>query len=197
LEGKIQMSIKSTRADLKEKFIKTIYEVSGKHITFRQDEVRLDNGIISYRDVVEHPGAVVIVAVNPQKELLMVKQYRYAIQQESLELPAGKLEPGEEPLQTAQRELEEETGYKAMKWSALCSFYTTPGFTNEIIHLFMAEELVQTKIMPDPDEIIENYTVDLGKLYKSIVEGKIYDAKTIIGIFYALEKCGLLIPEGS
>lgn len=169
---------------MKEKYIRTIQETKGKFLHFRQDEVVLPSGKKTVRDMVLHPGAVAVVALSAQKEIIMVRQYRYPIGQISYEIPAGKLEQGEEPLATAQRELEEETGFKAAKWELLTSFYTAPGFANEIIHLYLAQGLQESQVNPDPDEIIAFETITREQAYAKMKSGEIKDAKTIIGLLW-------------
>lgn len=173
---------------MEEKFVKVLQETAGKYIKFRQDEIILSNGHTTVRDVVVHPGAVAVAAVTAQNEVILVKQYRYPIGQVCYELPAGKLEPGEEPLATAKRELAEETGFQASTWEKLTAFYTAPGFTNEFIHLFLASGLQADQAHPDPDEIIEYESINIDTLRQKVYSGEIRDAKTIIGLFWILEK---------
>lgn len=173
---------------MEEKFVKVLQEAAGKYIKFRQDEVILSNGNKTVRDVVVHPGAVAIAAINENNEVIMVKQYRYPIGQICYELPAGKLEPGEDPLQTAKRELEEETGFQAKEWEKLTAFYTAPGFTNEVIHLFLARGLKESQAHPDPDEIIEYESIHINSLRRKVDTGEVKDAKSMIGLFWILEK---------
>jgi ADP-ribose pyrophosphatase len=175
---------------MEEKYVKTLQEASGKYIKFQQDEVILSNGRTASREMVWHPGAVAIAALTEENELLMVRQYRYPIREVSFELPAGKLEKGEDPLTTAKRELEEETGFWAKEWEKLAAFYTTPGFTNEIIHLYFAKGLEERKAHPDPDEIIEYEKTPIIKLREQLNTGVIKDAKTIIGLLWSLERIG-------
>lgn len=167
---------------MEEKYAKQLQEARGKFLVFLQDEVILPNGKTAVRDMVLHPGAVAILAVTGRQEIIMVKQYRYPVREALLELPAGKLEEKEEPLASAQRELEEETGFTAGQWEKLSTFYTTPGFSNEIMHLYLARDLVQKAAAPDPDEIIEYEAIPLQDAFKMVAEGEIKDAKTIIGI---------------
>ncbi len=124
----------------------------GKVISMRVDEIALPKGGTATREVVEHAGAVVVVAVDQQEEVYLVRQYRHAIRRHLLELPAGCLEAGEEPLEGAKRELREEVGLEAGQWKALGSFYSSPGFANEVLHAFLARELVKTVRDPDYDE---------------------------------------------
>jgi ADP-ribose pyrophosphatase len=165
-----------------EKTMKTEEIFQGKIIKVRVDTVLLPDGNTATREVVEHPGAVAIIAVNERREVLFVRQFRKPIEDVLLELPAGKLDLGEEPLACAQRELEEETGYRAKEWKHLFSFYTSPGFSNEILHLMVAQSLEMGQAHPDGEEFLEVVWVPLEQARQMIFEGEIRDAKTIIGI---------------
>lgn len=124
----------------------------GKVVTLRVDEITTPRGQVVTREVVEHPGAVVVIALDDDGLLYLVRQYRHALGRYLLELPAGGLEPGEEPLAGAQRELREEVGLAADRWTALGSFFSSPGFANELLHVFLAEGLVSGESAPDDDE---------------------------------------------
>lgn len=176
---------------MEEKFSKILLQKEGSFITFRQDEVIMSNGKKAIRDTVQHPGAVAVLACTSQEEILLVKQYRYPIGMITWEIPAGKLEKGEVPIRCAQRELAEETGYTAMKWHKLTSFYTAPGFSNEVIHLYLAADLQEKQASPDPDEIIEYIKLPLVEAYKKILHGEIIDAKTIIGVLWLVRLKGI------
>ncbi|MTI82784.1 MAG: NUDIX hydrolase [Firmicutes bacterium] len=165
---------------------KLIYE--GKILNLRVDVVRLPNGKESQREVVEHTGAVAIVALTTDEEVLLVRQYRYPAQRELMELPAGKLEPNEKPLECAKRELMEETGVVAGRWQELYAFYSTPGFSNEKLYLFMAKDLTFKEQHLDADEFVEMKKVSLQRALGMIKEGQINDAKTIVGILAAKDE---------
>lgn len=154
----------------------------GKILNLRVDKVLLPNGAEGLREVVEHAGAVAVVALTEKNEVILVRQYRYAVGRELLEIPAGKLEEGEDPLQCAQRELTEETGFKARKWQALLHFYSTPGFSNEKMYLFLAQELERGGQNPDEDEFLQVEKVPLEKALNMIWQGKICDAKSTAGL---------------
>ena len=124
----------------------------GKIIKLRVDEIALSGGRKTTREVVQHPGAVVIVPLDRDGEVVLVRQYRHAIGRYLLELPAGGLEPGEEPLATAQRELREEVGLEAATWTSLGYFFSSPGFAGELLHVFLAEGLSPGYADPDEDE---------------------------------------------
>lgn len=159
---------------------KTVYK--GRIINLRLDSVVLENGNTALREVVEHPGAVGIVALKENGDIVMVKQYRKAADQVLLELPAGKLEPGEDPADCAARELTEETGYIAGDLRYLVSFYTSPGFSNEVMHMFLATGLREGENDPDDDEMVETVEISPDRAMDMILEGEIKDGKTIAGI---------------
>ncbi|PCI91371.1 ADP-ribose pyrophosphatase [Candidatus Aerophobetes bacterium] len=160
---------------------KTIYK--GSLITVRNDKVKgLGDAIHDY-DIIEHPGAVVMVPVDSNGYLHLVKQYRRASKKILLELPAGTLEKNEEPIYCAQRELQEEIGFKAKKITPLGGFYTAPGFCDEYLYLFLAEELEESSLDGDDSEMIDCVTLTLNEALNLIEEGEIVDAKTICGIY--------------
>ena len=159
---------------------KRVYE--GRIINLRLDSVSLENGNTAMREVVEHPGAVGIVALKENGDIVMVKQYRKAVEQVLLELPAGKLEQDENPADCAARELTEETGYTAGDLRYLVSFYTSPGFSNEIMHMFLATNLKEGKKDPDDDEMVETVEISRDRAMDMILKGEIKDGKTIAGI---------------
>ncbi len=159
---------------------KRIHE--GHIVNLRLDTLRLESGVQVIREVVEHNGGVVIAAQPDKNSILLIKQYRYSIDDELIELPAGRLELGEEPLPAAQRELREETGFEATGWTELSSMYTAPGFCNEILYLYRASELSFVGIELDEDEEIEVFEVSLNEAWDLVRSGKIKDAKTIAGI---------------
>ena len=159
---------------------KRVYE--GRIINLRLDSVSLENGSTAMREVVEHPGAVGIVALKENGDIVMVKQYRKAVEQVLLELPAGKLEQGEDPADCAARELTEETGYTAGDLRYLVSFYTSPGFSNEVMHMFLATDLKEGKNDPDDDEMVETVEISRDRAIDMILKGEIKDGKTIAGI---------------
>lgn len=154
----------------------------GRIINLRLDSVVLENGNTAMREVVEHPGAVGIVALKENGDIVMVKQYRKAVEQVLLELPAGKLEQGEDPADCAARELTEETGYTAGDLRYLVSFYTSPGFSNEVMHMFLATDLKEGKNDPDDDEMVETVEISRDRAIDMILKGEIKDGKTIAGI---------------
>jgi ADP-ribose pyrophosphatase len=136
------------------------------------------------RELVHHPGAVVIVPMASKNKIVLLRQFRYAAQGDMWEIPAGTREGREKPLLCAKRELEEETGFKARKWSYLTQFYPAPGICNEIMHLFKAETLVKGRKNLDHDEWIEHREVTLPQAYRMIRKGEIKDGKTIVGLLW-------------
>ena len=140
------------------------------------------------REIVEHPGAVAIVAVDADEQVTLVRQLREPARKELLELPAGTLEEGEKPLATARRELEEETGLRGSSWRELASFYTTPGFCRERMRIFVAEGVEEGEARPAADEAIELVRVPVGELRDRVRE--LEDAKTIAGLLLYLAERG-------
>ena len=169
-------------SDLAEKTVESQVIYQGKILSLRLDDVILPNGKNSKREVVEHAGAVTVVAVTNDQKVLMVRQYRYPVGEVLLELPAGGLNKGEAPLRCAMRELKEETGWEAADWQELTSFYTTPGFTNEKMYLFLAKNLTYIGQDLDEDEFIQVVSVPLDATPNMILRGEIRDAKSIVGI---------------
>lgn len=157
---------------------RVVYE--GKVVSLRVDEISLGEGRTATREVVEHPGAVVVIARDENGEVALVRQYRHAVGRYLLEFPAGGLEPGEEPLATAQRELREEVGLDAKRWTSLGYFFSSPGFANEILHVFLAEDLHAAYAEPDEDEDITVVRCDLSELYDH--PEQIEDAKSLAAL---------------
>lgn len=155
----------------------------GKIINVRIDTVEVPNQKYAKREIVEHKGAVAILAIEDD-QIILIKQYRKAVEDFLFELPAGKIELNEEPLSCANRELIEETGYCPNNVEKLAEFYTSPGFCNEKIHLFLATDLKYVGSCPDEDEFIEIVKVKKEEALLMVSENKIKDAKTIIGIQY-------------
>lgn len=152
----------------------------GRMICLERDTVRLPNGIEATREVVRHPGAVAILAIQ-ERNLLMVRQYRYPIAEETLEIPAGKLDPEETPLACAQRELREETGYRGTL-EHISTYYSAPGFTDEVMHVFLARDLVWDPLSQDDDEFITLEKIPWDEAVRRALHNEFIDAKTILGI---------------
>lgn len=143
--------------------------------------VRLPDGRTATRDIVRHPGAVAVVALTEDGRICLVRQYRTALARVTVEIPAGKLDPGEDPLECASRELLEETGMSAEKIAFLTTIATSDGFCDELIHLYMATGLEFSRSNPDADEFINVDLVPLGELVDAVLDGRIEDAKTVVG----------------
>lgn len=200
--------------NFEERLIKSKEVFRGKLLKLTVSEVKLPDKNVTEREVVSHPGAVAIVPMTSHNEVVMVRQYRFAIERHTLELPAGTLEEGEKPIICAKRELEEEIQVRANKWKKLISIYPSPGYCNEIIHIYLAKELedlskagnkgenfkdVQNNIKnirksqvkvkkSEKDEFINRVIIPLKEVKDKILNGEIMDAKTIVGITIASQK---------
>lgn len=172
--------------DFTEKILKSKVIFEGNIIDVYLEEVLLPDGNRSSREIVKHPGAVALVSLSPNKKLILVEQYRKPLNKQIIEIPAGKIEVNESKETTAHRELEEETGYKAKKLKHIQSFYTSPGFADEFIHLYYTDEVIKLEVKPrgDADEFIQIHEVSLEEAEELIKEGKIIDAKTIYAIMW-------------
>lgn len=170
-----------------EKTITSEKKFEGKIVDVNVLSVELPDKTIGYREIVNHPGGVGIVAFTNDNKMLMVRQFRKAIEKEILEIPAGKLEKGEDPLVCGKRELEEETGFKASEFISLGYLYPSPGFTDEVTHIYLAWGLGKGEVNPDDDEFLDVLEVPVEEVYAAIMNNEINDAKTVIGLFKALE----------
>ncbi|OGS40875.1 MAG: hypothetical protein A2506_01560 [Elusimicrobia bacterium RIFOXYD12_FULL_66_9] len=159
---------------------RTVYR--GKSIDLRVDVVRLPNGKLATREFMDHPGAVGIVPFLDRDTVVMVRQYRHPVGEVTLELPAGKLDPGESVLTCLRRELKEETGYTARKIAPLLNYWPTPAFANEVLHLYIAEGLRAGRMSTDEDEFLRCVTVPFKKALEMVRRGQIQDSKTVVGI---------------
>jgi|DewCreStandDraft_4_1066084.scaffolds.fasta_scaffold37395_4 ADP-ribose pyrophosphatase len=155
----------------------------GRIIKLYEDIIKIKNKNLT-RELVVHPGSVVIIPVlnEKTKDIVLIKQFRYAVNKNIFELPAGTLEKNENPLICAKRELQEETGYKAKFFKKITEIFPSPGIMTEKMHLFIAKNLMKSKQNFDDDEKIKTIIINLDKVVKMIIEGKINDAKTIAGI---------------
>ena len=170
---------------LEEKTIKTKTVHKGTYLTLNSDEVLLPNGNTSTREWIKHPGAVCCIPILPDGKIGLIKQYRYAVKEHMIEIPAGKLDQNEIPEQCALRELEEEIGYKANKLTLLANIHPAVGFTDEKMWLYLAEDLIKTKQSLDADEFLELVPTKIDDAIKMVWSGQITDVKTIIGILWA------------
>ncbi|MCM3597049.1 NUDIX hydrolase [Metabacillus idriensis] len=166
---------------------------SGRIIDLYLEEVELPNGKTSTREIIKHPGAVAVIAITKENKIVMVQQYRKAMERVLVEIPAGKLEKGESPEVTAKRELEEETGYTTDSLQHLISFYTSPGFADELVHLYFTEELqiLTEKAELDEDEFVDVLEVTLEEAQQMIDDQRIFDAKTAYAVQYLQLKLAL------
>lgn len=171
-----------------EKTITSEKVFQGRIIDVRVETVEFDDGRRAYRELVDHPGGVGVVALTDDNKIIMVKQFRKPIEEAIWEIPAGKLDRGEDPLECGKRELEEETGFKAREFVSLGYFYPSPGFANEVTHLFFAKGLYPGKTNPDEDEFLDVEEIELEEIRDMIAKNQINDAKTVI----AFLKCELL-----
>jgi ADP-ribose pyrophosphatase len=168
---------------------KTVFK--GRVFEVTRDRVREPNGVTAIREVIRHSGSVVVLAVDdagPEPRVLLERQYRYAAQRYMLELPAGRIDPGEEALAAGKRELLEETGYTAKRWKRALFFYPSPGFLEETMTIFLARGLKPGEAQPEDDERIEHDLVPLSDVVRLILSGKIRDGKTIAGVLWYKEQ---------
>ena len=160
---------------------KPIYQ--GKIISLQVETVQLPNGESASREIVRHPGGVSVLAIKDDK-MLVVEQYRKALGKSQVEIPAGKLDKdGEDPMDAAKRELEEETGYRSDRLTYICSYYTSPGFADEIMHMYFTDQLVKSEMKLDEDEFLVCEAITLEEAQQYIQEGRISDAKTIRAVY--------------
>ncbi|MDO8412190.1 MAG: NUDIX hydrolase [Gallionellaceae bacterium] len=174
------MNLQETRLDSA-----LVYD--GDFIRVRKDHARLPDGSISTREYINHPGAVAILALLDNGKLVMERQFRYAPQQEFIEIPAGKIDRGEEILITGQRELLEETGYVAREWIHLATTWPCIGYADERMEYFLARGLTHQGSKLDDGEFLEVFELSLSEALEWVRQGKISDSKTIVGLFW-LEK---------
>ncbi|MCP3025784.1 NUDIX domain-containing protein [Halobacillus sp. A5] len=158
----------------------------GKIIHLNVDTVTLPDGNTSKREIIKHPGAVAVIAQKEDGKIIFVEQYRKALEKSLVEIPAGKLEAGEDPIVTAKRELEEETGYTTNQLELINSFYTSPGFADELVNVYFTSQLIplEEKVAGDDDEFVELLELTLGEAEKLEKEQRIHDAKTSYALLY-------------
>ena len=180
MDGKVQSERTVARKD--------VYD--GRVVQLHVDEVELANGKRTTREVAEHADAVVVLPIDESGKALLVRQYRYPIAQDLLEAPAGGIDPGEDPDEAAQRELQEEIGYRAGKLEPLGGFWTAPGFCTEYMYAFLARDLSPSVLEADDDEaiVVEGHTLDA--IRAMIRDGRIVDVKTIAAYWMALDRLG-------
>jgi ADP-ribose pyrophosphatase len=162
---------------------KTVYH--GKLLRVLEDQVRLPDGRPAQREYVDHPGASMMLAFPEPDTVLLVRQFRYPHRRDFIEIPAGKIDPGEGPLRTARRELREECGYEARDWRHLATIHPCIGYSNERIELYLARELTHVGHAPDDGELIEVVPMKFAQALRQVEEGAITDQKTVIGLLWA------------
>jgi ADP-ribose pyrophosphatase len=162
---------------------KTVYQ--GRLLHVREDIVRLPDGKPARREYIVHPGAAVMLAMPDARSVLMERQYRYPLRSHVYELPAGKMDPGEDALETAKRELLEETGYRARDWRHLLTTYPVVGYSNERIELYLARDLEYVGHALDEGEFLDVFTVSLDEAIQWVRSGRIVEAKTIMALLLA------------
>ena len=170
--------------DLTEHFVAGALVFDGNLLKVHRDTVRLPDGTQAYREYIRHPGAVAVVALFDDGTVLLERQFRYPNAREFIEIPAGKLEPGEPHLDTAKRELLEETGYVAANWARLCVIHTAIGYTDEAIEIFVARKLTQKERKLDAGEFLEVLRLPFDEAVAMIRDGRISDVKTIVGLLW-------------
>lgn len=167
------------------KLLKSEILYKGKVFDHQVDEIEYESGNKGIREIAIHPGGAVVVPIKDDGKIILVKQFRYPFQKTLIELPAGKLDKGEDPLVCATRELEEETGYKAEEIKKLGEIYTAPGYCTEILHIYSAKGLTPGNHNREEGEHgMEILELPLGEIEEMIIKGEIKDAKTIAGIHY-------------
>ncbi|PWB53462.1 MAG: NUDIX hydrolase [Nitrosomonadales bacterium] len=184
------------RSDLTEKQLssRTVYHGGLLHV--KEDQVQLPNGKSARREYILHPGAVVVIPLLANGDVVLERQFRYPLLRDLYELPAGKLDGGESPLVCGQRELLEETGYSAAKWQYLATIHPCIGYSNESMSLYLAQDLTEGAHQREGDEFLEIFTLPMHEALEWVRTGRITDVKTVIGLFWA-EKIldGWLPPE--
>lgn len=171
--------------NFEEKTLSSECVYNGKIMTVCRDKVEIATGKKSFREIVHHAGGVVIAALKDKNTILAVKQFRYPLKNTIIELPAGKLEKGENPDWAAARELEEETGYKAKNWKSLGFIYTSPGYSDEKLYLYLASGLEFVGEHPDDGEILKAIEFPLDEFIQKVRNGEISDAKTVCAVMRA------------
>jgi len=171
--------------DLTEQTISSKLVYQGRLLEVREDEVRLPDGKTSRREYIVHPGAAVMLAMPDAQTVIMERQYRYALREHVFELPAGKIDPGEDALETAKRELLEETGYRARNWRHLLTTYPVVGYANERIEIYLARDLEYVGHVLDDGEFLDVFTLPLAQALDWARSGRIKEAKTVLGLLLA------------
>ena len=177
--------------ELTEKLVSSRQVFQGRILDVRVDTVTLPNGREGTREIVRHPGGVGILALDGENQVLVVEQFRYAYNKPLLEIPAGKLERGEDPREAGIRELREETGAAVGRFEPLGCVYPSPGYCDEIIHLYLARDLIFGETDPDEDEFLNMQRVPFGQMVERILSGEVSDSKTVAAVLKAKLLLGL------
>lgn len=160
----------------------------GRVLTLNLEQVRLPNGQVAELEIAHHPGGAAVVAVDAEGRVCLLRQFRHAAGGWIIELPAGKLDGGEPPLECARRELAEEAGVSARRWEKLGEFFSSPGVLTEVIHLFLAQDLEPADASPEDHEVLEVSWVPLRYAVDLAASGRLQDAKSVIGLLWARER---------
>ncbi len=176
---------------MEETIIKTREIYNGRIVNLSVHDVRMQNGRESTREIIQHPGAVAVVAVDKKRNVLLVKQFRLATGKELFEIPAGTLDPGESPAECAERELQEEVGYRPAKLELIGGVYPTPGYSSEFIHLFLATSLIESRLETDADEFVEVKRIPFVKALEMIERGEIVDSKSVAALLRVARRLGM------
>lgn len=155
---------------------------NGQVVKLTLHTIAMPDGKTATREVINHPGGVAILAVDDNDQVYLVKQYRKPLEKEIIEIPAGKLHRGEDPFLCAQRELKEETGLTAEHWEKITAYYTTPGFTDEVLHVYLARQLTVGDACPDEDEFLSLLVLPVNEALEMVAQGQICDGKSIIAL---------------
>jgi ADP-ribose pyrophosphatase len=176
---------------MREEILSTETIFDGRIVHLRVHSVRLPDGKMGKRELIEHQGAVAVVAVDEDGYVLLVRQFRIGADRIMTEIPAGLLEPGEDPLATAERELREETGYRPLNLDSLGGIYVAPGYTSEYIHLFFAQGYEHDPLAQDADEFVETLRVPLHEALEMVEQGEIVEAKSVIALMKVARLLGI------
>lgn len=177
--------MEGVKMEFTEKRVDGEYKYKGLIVNVRMDKAELFNGHIVKREVVEHPGGVTVLPIDDEGNCYMVEQFRYPMGKMMLEAPAGKLEYGEEPRYSAERELSEETGFTAGRLIEMGTYSTSPGISTEVLHMYLALDLKPGKTHPDDDEYLNIKKLPLAQLVDMVMSGEIDDGKTIVAVLKA------------
>ena len=190
-KSSVKGSAKKTKAPRKVKVLSSETVFTSRVFRLNRDEIIEPCGIKVRRDVIRHPGSVVILAIDEraaEPKVLLIQQYRYTANEVLWELPAGRIDEGEDALTAAKRELEEETGYFAHEWIPALVYYASPGFVDETMSVYAARDLRKGKARPEEDEFITSKLVPLSRAVEWVMSGKIHDGKAIAGVLWAAQK---------